>query len=76
MWVRDYYRAVVDCWRFFRKYMSLFDSEENWKELVKETHRIYERYRKAVFVKNLLLDMTDEIERIWTKRQGEENKGR
>lgn len=60
-----YYRAVVDCWRLFRKYRSPQESLEYWKELHDDAHQVYNRNHQIFFVKYLLFAMLDEIERLF-----------
>lgn len=59
------YRAVVDCWRLFKKYRAPQQAEAYWKELHDEAHEIYKLYKNSIFVKQLLFVMLDEIDRIW-----------
>lgn len=65
--LEQYYRAVVDCWRLFKKYRAPQQSETYWSELHEEAHRLYEQNQKICFVKYLLFVMLDEIERIFEK---------
>lgn len=70
--METHYRAVVDCWRLFRKYRVPQESDAYWQELNAEAHRVYKANQGTVFVKDLLLVMLDEIDRIWEeiKREG------
>lgn len=65
-----YYRAVVDCWRLFRKYRSPQESFDYWKELHDDMHQVYEKNQHIFFVKCILFAMLDEIERVFAIQGG------
>lgn len=66
--VEMYYKAVVDCWRLFRKYRAPQQSLAYWKELHDEAHQIYDRNQKICFVKRLLFAMLDEIDSVFEEQ--------
>lgn len=63
-----YYRAIVDCWRLFRKYRAPQQTQAYWEELHDEAHQIYARNQKICFVKHLLFVMLDEIDRVFVEQ--------
>lgn len=63
-----YYRAIVDCWRFFKKYRVPQEAQEYWREVVDEANRIYVRNQKSYFVKQIILAMLDEINRLYKEQ--------
>lgn len=68
--LEEYYKAVVDCWRMFRRYQVPQKSQKYWQELLDETRRIYDLYGKNVFVKELIFVMLDEIDRRYEEIKG------
>lgn len=61
----NYYRMVVDCWRFFRKYQAPVSADSYWKQMAVDAKHIAGKYGDCRFIKSLLLVMMDEIERIF-----------
>ena len=59
-----YYRAVVDCWRLFKKYRVLQQTDEFWQKLHDDITQVYKQNKMTVFSKALLFVILDEIERI------------
>lgn len=70
-----YYRAVVDCWRLFKKYRVLQQTDEFWQELHDEIAQVYKQNKMTVFAKALLFVMLDEIERMGNCEQRAEETG-
>lgn len=66
----DYYRMVVDCWRFFKKYQTPVSAESYWDQMAADAKKIALRYKECRFVKDLLLAMMEEIERIFKAKEG------
>ena len=52
-----------DCWKLYRQYFAKDMSSVDWDKLADETHKIYEKYRKETFAKDLLVVTINEIER-------------
>ena len=65
--IECYYRAVVDCWRLFKKYRAPQQSEVFWLDLCEDARKVYKQNQETIFVKELLLVVLDEIDRIWDK---------
>lgn len=65
--IECYYRAVVDCWRLFKKYRAPQQAEAFWLELSEDARKVYKQNQETIFVKELLFVVLDEIDRIWDK---------
>lgn len=61
----NYYRMVVDCWRFFKKYQTPVSADSYWEQMAADARKIAARYGGCRLVKDLLLAEMDEIERIY-----------
>lgn len=59
-----------DSWRLYRKYYSQEKSKEMWNLLIEEAEGMYGKYRKQPFVREILVAVISEIERI-DKRQSQ-----
>lgn len=57
------YNLFTDCWRFFKKYSEVKDTDEYWEAVVNESVQIANRYNNCKFVRDLLFAVTNELER-------------
>lgn len=73
MAVRTVYHVFCDSWQLYRKYIQKQMDDKAWEELIEETEKVYRKYGKEAFVKDLMLAVIDEIERKET-RNGKEVK--
>lgn len=70
----QYYRAVVDCWRMFLKYLTpAMSGKVDWEALCKETLKVGRRHGESKFVKALIFAFVDEIERVEEANGSKEN---
>ena len=59
-----------EAWKIYRKYFGSDMSKEDWDRLVAETNQIYEKCRKEEFAKDILVAVTNEIERMGRRKNG------
>ena len=53
----------TDCWRFYKKYADVQQSDEYWESVVDESGQIAKKYDNAKLAIALLLAAIDELER-------------
>ena len=64
----EYYRIYTDCWRLFRKYMHPVSADEYWQRFLDDVREIHDRYQNE-FCKDLLLNIMDEVDRIYRRKK-------
>lgn len=73
---RTYFNLWAEAWNFHKKYATPGDSEEFWEQLVNESGEIMKEYEDKPehdFIKDLVVAIVAEIERV-SKRQRKEDK--
>ena len=60
--LKHIYNLFTDCWRLFKKYSEVKDTDEYWEAVVDESVQIANRYNNCKFVRDLLLAITNELE--------------
>lgn len=59
------YDMFTDCWRLFKKYSDVKDSDEYWEAVINKSNVISKKYGECKFVINLVLAVITELERIY-----------
>ncbi len=59
----DYWNLYKDVWNFHKKYSNARADDAYWEAVVRESARIAEKYGKERFALDLLLAVTEELER-------------
>ena len=67
--LREYFDTYTECWKLFKKYSDPVDSDDFWRALTADADVIYKKHGKSEFCKRLLLDTTDEIEKICKREE-------
>lgn len=62
--LQRYYCMFTDSWKFFKTYADVKDTDEYWKAVVDETHKISKKYGECKIIINLVLAALAELERI------------
>lgn len=57
------YNLFTDCWRFFKKYSEVKDTDEYWQRVVDESRELSRKYDNDKFAIALVLATIDEFER-------------
>ena len=65
--LKQYFEIYTDIWKVFKKYSNPKSEAAFWNELCAESRKIYKKHGKTMFVRRELLNMIDEIEKIWKK---------
>lgn len=61
----DASRLFADCWKLYKKYFGMDMTEDDWDKLVDmEMKRLWEKYQRKKFAKDLILAVADELGRI------------
>ena len=61
--LRHIYNLFTDCWRYFKKYADVKDTDSYWESIVDESGQIAKRYNNDKFAIALVLAVVDEFER-------------
>lgn len=57
------YNLFTDCWRFFKKYSEVKDTDEYWEAVVDESSKLSKKYNNDKFAIALVLAVIDKFER-------------
>lgn len=57
------YNLFTDCWRFFKKYSEVKDTDEYWEAVVDESGELSKKYNNDKFAIALVLAVIDKFER-------------
>ncbi len=57
------YNLFTDCWRFYKKYADVKDTDEFWESVVDESGELPRKYNNDKFAIALVLAVIDELER-------------
>lgn len=57
------YNLFTDCWRFFKKYSVVKDTDEYWEAVVDESSELSKKYNNDKFAIALVLAVIDKFER-------------
>lgn len=59
----EYWNLYKDVWNFHKKYSNVQTDDAYWEAVVDESVQIANRYNNCKFVRDLLLAVTNELER-------------
>lgn len=59
----NYVEIYKDVLSFHRKYSKVGNTEQYWQSIIDDSERIFSKYGKSKFVKELLLAVISELER-------------
>lgn len=63
MAVRTVFNLFCDCWQLYRKYIAKALNADDLDGFIQESGDLFQKYGKEPFAKDLLLAVTNEIER-------------
>ena len=63
MAVGTVFRLFCDCWQLYRKYITRELEEKALDDFIEESGELFRKYGQDPFAKDLLLAVTNEIER-------------
>ena len=63
MAVRTVFNLFCDSWQLYRKYISKALNEDDLDGFIQESGDLFQKYEQDPFAKDLLLAVTNEIER-------------
>lgn len=66
----EYKKIYADVWNFHKKYCEVKATDEYWEQAIDEGDRICRRYGNGRFVRDLVLSVLNEFERIYKKGDG------
>lgn len=61
----DYWNMYKDVWNFHKKYSEVKTSEAYWNAVIEESDQIAKRYDNTKFIRDLLMSVIMELERIY-----------
>lgn len=61
--LKHIYNLFTDCWRFYKKYADVQDTDEYWENVVDESGELSKKYDNDKFAIALVLAVVDEFER-------------
>lgn len=64
MAVRTVFNLFCDSWHLYQKYILSKLNEKDLDEFIQESEELFQKYEQDPFVKDLLLAITNEIERM------------
>lgn len=69
--IKDYYwQMYCDVWNFHKKYINgVCDEDSFWDGVVRESDQIAKKHKNNKFVRGLLLNEIEEMERICKARR-------
>ena len=63
MAVRTVFNLFCDSWHLYRKYILSKLNEKDLDEFIQESEALFQKYKRDPFAKDLLLAVTNEVER-------------
>jgi hypothetical protein len=63
MAVRTVFNLFCDCWHLYRKYVTKAISEDEVDVFIQESGELFQKYGQDPLAKDLILAVTNEIER-------------
>lgn len=69
-----YWALYSDIWNFHKKFADVREDDKYWEQVVSEAGELYKKYEKqseGEFAKQLVLNVLDELERIFRRNQNE-----
>lgn len=57
------YNLFTDCWRYYKKYADVQDTDQYWESVVDESGELSKKYDNDKFAIALVLAVVDEFER-------------
>lgn len=67
MAVRTVFNLFCDSWHLYRKYILSKLNEKDLDEFIQESEELFQKYERDPFAKDMLLAITNEIERMEEK---------
>lgn len=67
MAVRTVFSLFCDSWHLYRKYILSKLNEKDLDEFIRESEELFQKYERDPFAKDMLLAITNEIEKEWRK---------
>lgn len=66
---KQYHEVITDCWQLLKKYSIPPTDPKFWDLLILESNQVYIRHGKTEFASDMLLVVTNEVERIHKGRR-------
>lgn len=73
MAVRTAFNFFCDCWYLYRKYIPAELNEKAMDEFVEASQDIFRKYEQEPLAKDILLAISNEVDRISKQTKGEKN---
>ena len=73
----QYFDVWQEAWRFHKRFSNISDTDEFWEQLVNESSEIVKEYEgkpQYTFMKDLVLTVISEIERVDKRQRRQEGK--
>lgn len=64
MAVRTVFNLFCDSWQLYRKYITRELEEKTLDDFIRESGELFQKYEQDPFAKDMLLAITNEIERM------------
>ena len=70
----DYFEMYKDVWAYHKKYVAgICESDEYWQKVVNESDDLLRKYKGCRFMRNLLLNEIDELDRLYKEMKANAN---
>ena len=63
MAVRTVFNLFCDCWHLYRRYILRELNEKDLDEFIQESGEVFQKYERDPFARDLLLAVTNDVER-------------
>lgn len=72
----DYFEMYKDIWTYHKKFIDgICENDEYWQKVVNESGDLLRKYQGCVFMKNLLLNEINELDRLYKEMKANANTG-
>lgn len=63
--LKQKYDMFTDCWRLYKKFADVQQSDEYWEKVVNESNAVSKKYGECKLIVSLVLAVIDEFERVY-----------
>lgn len=66
---KQYHAVITECWQLLKKYSEPVPDQKFWDMLILESNQLFNRYGKSEFASDMLIVVSNEVERIHKGRR-------
>lgn len=72
----NYFEMYKDVWEYHKKFIDgVCEADEYWRAVIDEANAVAKKYGQCNFIKNLVLNEVDELDRIYKEMRANANAG-